>query len=269
MFFPYKITLDDVDDLLKLYTPTSSYRNLYDKKNKEIQDRIALKELDSSRINGTLLQSSWFPVKDNEFHVFLSHSHKDIDKLIKFASWLYDRLGIYCFIDSLYWSHIEKIIVDFTKRYPLTNYPIRNREFAKSLYIMLSNALLDEMNACEAVLFIDSPNSKTVINGKEVTFSPWINEEINFANKLKHRIPVRIYEYLKANGVVRETILFAEGVENRHIQDSIPIYYQVDLSKFQYITSGNLRSWNQQGLRNTSELNQMHQKYFKIRLSNL
>lgn len=242
MFFPYKITLDDVDDLLRYYTPTSNYRNLYDKKNKEIEERLVIRELDRSQINGTMLQNTWFHVEDNEFHMFLSHSHKDIDKLIKFASWLYDKLGIYCFIDSLYWDNIEKIIETYTKSFPLFQYPKRNREFAKSLYIMLSNALLDEMNACEAVLFIESPNSKTVINGKEVTFSPWINEEINFANKLKHRIPARIYEYLKANGVVRETILFTESVENRHIEDSIPIYYQVDLSKFQYITSGNLRS---------------------------
>lgn len=269
MFFPYKITLADVDSLLTNYTPSSNYRYLYNKKNKEIRDRLILRELDKSRINGTLLQNTWFPVIDNEFHVFLSHSHKDIDKLILFASWLYDKLGIYCFIDSLYWNNIEKIILEFTSIYPLKDYPIRNHEFAKNLYIMLSNALLDEMNACEAILFIDSPNSKTTINGKAVTFSSWINEEINFANKLKHRIPARIYEYLKANGVVRETILFTEGVESRHIEDSISIYYQVDLSKFQYITAANLRAWNYQSLRSTSVLNQMHQKYLKIKMSNL
>lgn len=269
MFFPYKITLTDVDSLLTNYTPSANYTNLYNKKNKEIQNLLVLRELENSRINGTLLQNTWFPVKDNEFHVFLSHSHKDINKLVKFASWLYDKLGIYCFIDSLFWDNIEKIILEFTNLYPLKDYPITNREFAKNLYIMLSNALLDEMNACEAVLFIDSLNSKVEVNGKEVTFSPWINEEINFANKLKHRIPTRIYEYLKANGVVRETIMFTESVESHHIEDSIPIYYQVDLSKFQYITSGNLRSWYSQGLQRTSVLNQMHQKYLKFRLSNL
>lgn len=54
--------------------------------------------LGNGKIDGTKMQSNWFPTIKAD--IFLSHSHKDLDLAITLAGWLKDIFGLNTFIDS-------------------------------------------------------------------------------------------------------------------------------------------------------------------------
>ena len=53
-------------------------------------------------INGTKIQTEWFP--PIEADIFISHSHKDIDVASALAGWIHETFGLNCFIDSHVWA---------------------------------------------------------------------------------------------------------------------------------------------------------------------
>ena len=78
------------------YSPCPSYegkynryveigRKLFDKTNSMIRTDIESFVLQNGRIVGTSLMQNWFPLVKAD--VFLSHSHKDIEKVKGLAGW--------------------------------------------------------------------------------------------------------------------------------------------------------------------------------------
>lgn len=60
---------------------------------------------DNGEIKGTALKEHWFKV--NTADIFISHSHRDINKVRAFAGWLYHNFGLEAFIDSCTWGYAD------------------------------------------------------------------------------------------------------------------------------------------------------------------
>ena len=153
-------------------------------------------------INGTKLRENWFPV--NRTDIFISHSHKDIDKVTAFAGWLEQEFGLTSFIDSCAWGYCDKLLNDIDKRYCFNRhketYDYKLRNYTTShVHMMLSTALIDMMNQSECVIFFDTPESINMrdeldlIQNKKTqrTTSPWILFELTMISKLKRIKPQR------------------------------------------------------------------------------
>lgn len=92
------------------YSPSGAFYNgvinhFYTKGNelfaaheKEVQDCLSDYISEDGVINGTDLKEHWFSISKKD--IFISHSHKDINKVKAFAGWLYDCSGLEAFIDS-------------------------------------------------------------------------------------------------------------------------------------------------------------------------
>ena len=225
---------------------------------KEYSKKIVSKQA----INGTDLQELWFPVDEiGKFDVFISHSHKDIEKLVvPFASWLYSHLGLRCFIDSQFWQYADDLLNILDKQYAWQeesrtyNYKIRNFT-TSNIHIMLSMALMKMMNKTETVIFIDSDNSvKYKKEDGETTPSPWIYEEVNFAKSLESKLPDRWLQYLKPElekGLIYEERRFSDRRRPN-------IYYKIDISNFFRLNSGFLKQLSQNGKRGDNAMDAMH-----------
>lgn len=258
MFLPYKISSDSIRNLTGIGTSCEDFMSEYNKKNQEIKD-YSKEIVNKQAINGTDLQELWFPVDEiGEFDVFISHSHKDIEKLVvPFASWLYSHLGLRCFIDSQYWQYADDLLNIIDKQYAWQeesrtyNYYIRNFT-TSNIHIMLSMALMKMMNKTETVIFIDSDNSVTYKKEDgQVTPSPWIYEEINFAKNLEIKLPERWLKKIKPEA---EHVLLSEQREFSNLQEP-NIYYCIDTSNFYELTGTFL---NRIHKRNDAAMDEFH-----------
>lgn len=118
MYKGFYINLDEISELINLASNNDvlSSQNQIIKKSNDIfkldSEKIInhINNLSSNILDGENLLKSWFPLfKKEKFHIFLSHSHKDIDLVSKFAGWLYDNLNLKCFIDSAIWQNAKEI----------------------------------------------------------------------------------------------------------------------------------------------------------------
>lgn len=171
-------------------------KNLYQEVDYYSQD---FKNMISGNINGSELQELCFPVNRiaSNFDIFISHSHKDFDDVVLFSGWLKLTYNINCFIDACYWQYANKLLRK------INDIHSKNREIngityfdyskcndnASHVYAMLSMAILEMMDSVSYVFFIESDNSLLSSNGGSlITHSPWIYEEINYANHLKPKM---------------------------------------------------------------------------------
>lgn len=143
------------------------------------------------RLDGNLIQKKWFPPQDVD--VFLSHSHKDLDKAVKIKKIL-EHFGLKVFVDSAVWGFAEDLLRDideiYTKEKNRTySYEKRNQTTA-AVYLMLSTALTQVMDNSEAVFFLNTHNStlkKPSDNNssRALIASPWIYHEIMMTKLLR------------------------------------------------------------------------------------
>jgi len=175
---------------------------LYDKHEKNVQECLSAYISSDGRINGTELRENWFSIEESD--VFISHSHKDINKVKAFAGWLYEEFGLTSFIDSCAWGYCDKLLNIIDKRYCYNkdkrtyDYDLRNYT-TSHVHMMLSTALVETMNRSECVIFFNTPNSicmsdeLSYIRNKEVskTTSPWILYELTMISRLNRTKPDR------------------------------------------------------------------------------
>lgn len=259
MFLPYKISSVDINKLVYGKELNSFFLRDQQKIHQIIRESVDKNQIVDTLINGSRLQETWFPVDDPmmNFDVFISHSHKDIDKYVKpFASWLYDHLGLRCFIDSEFWLFADDLLrilddiyaLDSTRK--IYNYRIRNYT-TSHIHAMLSMALLKMMAKTECVLFVDSDNSIKYTAGQADTPSPWIYEEICFANNLEIKIPDRLKkEYVHIN----------EEEQRSFSSRDLNIHYKVDIDRFYNITQDLLNVIKSKKLKNHFALDFLHKK---------
>lgn len=213
-----------------------------------LKANINLDTIKQSLIKGTRLQEEWFPSEfyDSQFRVFISHSHQDVDTVKNLAGFLKKHYGIRSFIDSLYWGYVndlQKSLDDYYASYMNEGkkyYEYDKRNFlTANVYIMLSMALMKMMDACECLIFVDSDNSLTYVKGAKETPSPWIYEEMGFANRLRVNVPERYKEKIKVTlNESRERSSYCYMMFSQTGQREANFSYEIDMRHFKELERG-------------------------------
>lgn len=84
-------------------------QSIYSNFEKNSKDCLKKFIFDNGHIDGSSLKNHWFHV-GKKVDVFLSHSHKDINKVQAFAGWLNLNFGLTCFIDSCVWGYCDDLL---------------------------------------------------------------------------------------------------------------------------------------------------------------
>lgn len=265
MFLPYKIKSNEILHLVKGNLINRSFLKEYSELKEMVENNVDEQQIKADLIKGITVQEQWFPVdKVPPFDVFISHSHKDVEKQIKpLASWLYSNLGLRCFIDSLFWQYADRLQNMMDKCYAQRtngNYDYNLRNYTTShVHTMLSMALMKMMSKTECVLFVDSDNSIIYQKGQSQTPSPWIYAEIGFAQNLQMIIPDRYLQRLvpiSESGGRIQMRTFSEKHE-------MNIMYDVDLSHFYEISADTLFFAKRNGDFGYKALDYLHEKALK------
>ena len=181
-------------------------------------------------INGSELRENWFSTEQTD--VFLSHSHKDINKVKAFAGWLYETFGLTSFIDSCAWGYCDELLNRIDKKYCYNKnkgtYDYNLRNYTTShVHMMLSTAITETLSRSECAIFFNTPNSimlkdeLSLIEKKNTkkTTSPWILYELTMISRLKRIHPHRTEAYIAHKGATKRAM-----PSNIHCP---PIYYDV------------------------------------------
>lgn len=154
---------------------------------------------ETNTIDAAGLKKLWFPSGDSANHVFISHSHKDIDMARKLAAWLKEKFNITSFIDYDVWGYAQDLIREINDLY--SSIPNNMYDYDKANYVcshihmMLSSALTDMIYKCEALFFLNTQNS---LKDHDRTTSPWIMHEL-LTTKVIER-----YQCIKRKSIARE-----------------------------------------------------------------
>ena len=88
---------------------------IYNKHKIEVQKCLSEYISEDGNINGTSLKEDWFSISKKD--VFISHSHKDINKVKAFTGWLHNVFGLNVFIDSCSWGYCDDLLNKIDKKY--------------------------------------------------------------------------------------------------------------------------------------------------------
>lgn len=251
------------------YSPSDSFYNtsinqyltvgneIYAEHQKEVQECLSKYISEDGIINGTNLKEDWFSITKKD--VFISHSHKDINKVKAFAGWLHNAFGIEAFIDSCSWGYCDELLNRIDKKYcyktktQTYDYGLRNYT-TSHVHMMLSTALSEMMDSTECIIFFNTPssinmsNELNAIKKKEKTISPWIYHELMMTTLLRSNPPKR-------------SKIITEQFSLRHDERASSLEIEYDVSKvlrlMPQLSDRNLELWNTQWV-DTSKENDTH-----------
>ena len=174
--------------------------------------------------------------QDEEFDIFISHSHADVKYANKLADYIFKKFGLKCFIDSNYWlNSVEDLQKPFDKKYKDSDCKLQYSDILAStahVHAMLSTALMNVIDKSECVIFLNTENSidysYSIINNN--TNSPWIYTELIISKLIRKK---KHSDY-RPNG-------YLQKYEN--LNESLQILYRVDLEDFIDITQEELLKW--------------------------
>lgn len=206
--------------------------------------RTSKKVIDDSLLKNNIwdgdgVREMHFPLQLGVRHIFISHSHDDIEEVKKFAYAIEQVFGVSCFIDSMVWENMTNVIKAFDNVYSLStdgkSYSYKKCNYSSAhVHTMLATALLEMINDCECFLFIGSKNSTLKLNyfrdHSDATLSPWIYEENTFVKYIKPIIP----EWLLRK---RERRYFSGGIGRINEDRKLNIAYKLDMSTFHPISA--------------------------------
>lgn len=216
--------------------------DLYKRQARTISDSIDKYYIDNQKkiLDGTHIMEEWFPQVKS--HIFISHSHTDIDAIYELVGYLYAEYNIKAFVDAAVWGYADKLLqkIDDDHCYQNStgtyNYPKRNIT-TSNVYLMLLNSLHSMIDNTECVFFIDTPNSVKSIPDQfdGATYSPWIFSELNIVEKIRIKKPFRPYE-LKFER--RDTAF-------EPVQESVQVIYDIEkqLSNLEPLSFNDLSRW--------------------------
>lgn len=142
-------------------------------------------------INGSVLENEYFPKIKAD--VFISYSHNDEELARKLTEAL-QRFGVNVFLDSQVWGSADALLKQldewFCKKKDSNSYDYDKRNYSTSLvHALLSMALFKAIDQARVAIFINTENSlpgmdlleentDNDIYNNDVTYSPWIYEEL-------------------------------------------------------------------------------------------
>jgi len=235
MFRGFNLTIDD-SDFSEFYLEGERIHL----KNKTIVKEGLDRFLDDDGdLSASKIVGEWFP--SIKADIFLSHSHKDEDMIIALAGWLNCKFQINSFIDSCVWGYSENLLKSIDNSYcrqpgkKTFYYDKRNRSTAH-VYIMLSTALSKMIDDCEAVFFVNTPNSissSDYISGADETLSPWIYSEIAMTRLVRKK---SLSEYRGGVSLEEQTLILKS-------RGDLNVKYDVDLDHLIDLSCDDLNNW--------------------------
>ena len=214
---------------------------------KEFDYQLARIKDDSVTLyDGNKIQENWFS-EFRDFDIFISHAHNDGCLATCFAGWLYENLGLKSFIDSHLWNGCDKLLDAMNGDESTYN---EVNMVASHVYMMLNTALMQMIDNCECIFFLNTPNSMSIDDG---THSPWIFSEIGMANMLRVKIPTRFQ-----NGIVA-----CEGTRPLFecISKETRVKYKLNLEKFEIVNTTCLKEWANSGSIGDEAIDWLYKKY--------
>lgn len=186
MFAGFNVAIDS-EEKFSRYRESGS--EIYSKHKKVISDSLENYINPDGTLNEKDIENDWFPKVGA--HVFLSHSHNDLQLVISFAGWLYEKFKIEAFIDSLIWEDSDTLLKKIDNRYCVStrdsngaiktyDYKLRNKS-TSNVHMILYTALMKMIDQTECLMFINTPSSvkwATMISEELETESPWIYGEL-------------------------------------------------------------------------------------------
>ena len=222
----YKVAMEVVGEVLNT-SPITTTQPL--ERPRGLQNELrCLVQGERGIIDGDRLRNFVFPT-DN-YDVFISHSHDDLEIAKQFAAWLKEKYRSSVFLDSFVWNSADGLLREIDNLYcrqrnGLYNYHRRNYSTAH-IHTMLSMSIMEIIKHSKAGVFIDSPHSIDLRNlsnsNRAKTLSPWIYQEIMF---------MRLFADKKSS-----TCMFSR----ENLNESFQIAHSVDLSDFDILTVNGL-----------------------------
>lgn len=220
---------DNFNDSFKKYLQIGEKD--FDEYKLEISETIKEFSNKDGSIDGNKMQSAWFPQIDAD--IFLSHSHADEDLVIAFAGWLKHFFDLKVFVDSCIWGYskvLQNIIDEKYNKIADGKYHYDKVLYASShVHMMLNTALMQMIDNCECIIFLNTPNS---VKPKEVVskvVSPWIYSEIGMTKLIKRK---KIDEH-RFKKLFEETKTFSQ----------FEIEYNLDTDHLTQLTTTDLINW--------------------------
>lgn len=180
---------------------------------------------ESGIIDGERLRNFVFPT-DN-YDVFISHSHDDLEKAKQFAAWLEEKYNYRVFLDSFVWNSADGLLREIDNLYckqrnGLYNYHRRNYSTAH-IHTMLSMSIMEIIKRSKVGILIDSHHSINLVrlrnSNQAKTLSPWIYQEIMFMRQFAtNRSSTRMFS-------------------SENLNEDLQIAHSVDLSGFTTLTA--------------------------------
>lgn len=206
---------------------------VFENNRKEVKKTLNIFINEDGSIDGDRMQSYWFPKINAD--IFLSHSHKDDKLIISLAGWLKDAFNLNVFIDSCIWGYsndLQKIIDDRYNKIGDNLYRHQKVLYASShINMMLNSALMQMIDNCECIIFVNTPNS---VRPKEVVdkiVSPWIYSELCMTKLIKKK---SIEEYR-----------IQELYESTQVFSDLSIEYNLDTEHLILINIDDLNNWQE------------------------
>lgn len=178
-------------------------KSLYMQYEAAVHKSLAMYMAPDGLLDAARIEEDWFPQEDFSFDVFLSHSHKDENRMIALAGYLYKELDLKCFIDSQLWGYSEKLQPQIDKaccrhddKNNTWNYDDRNVS-TSYVHNMLMVALTKMMDSTECFFFAKTTSS-TIKDQASQTLSPYIYTELSVSKMLrpqpKRQERIKLYE---------------------------------------------------------------------------
>ena len=191
-------------------------------------------------LDGSALQNYAFPTgKDGTYHVFISHSHDDLEVALLLATYFKRYFDLNVFLDSYAWKSADGLLLKIDNEFCKQDkgyYNYHRRNFSTAhIHAMLSMAIMDIINKTECCIFIESNHSiklSALSNANSAkTLSPWIYEEYAMMKTLpRHRMNNSLQSICKAEGIT----------ESRDLK----MAYNADFAEFMELNCDDLLSLN-------------------------
>ena len=245
MFKGYKLEIKE-NEILNFRKYVQKAESLYANFEKVTAQNLVNYKMETSLpINGDSVESQWFPKR--KFHVFLSHSSKDSEVAYALAYMLKQTLDIDVFVDSLVWGQRDDLIKRLYEsnkdkhrdnvrhiENEKTQIPQKELDFYSDIIAhvdsMLNKSLIQVMDECECLLFLNTPNSISASEVCKETLSPWIYTELEASKRLRIKIPFHHKIHKAFSQESSENALVIEDSQQFEMTHSVGIEHLKDLS---------------------------------------
>lgn len=238
----------NIENKLEFTHYHSTGLEVYKKLKESVQPRLKEYILPEGTLDGNKIMNDWFP--EVKSHIFLSHSHKDLENAVYIAGILYSKFKILTFVDSTVWGYCNELLKLIDDKYCKSasgeTYDYNSRNYSTShVHLMLSSSLNKMIDNSEAIFFLNSSNSISTKAVTEKTNSPWIFSEINTSRIIRKRTPVRLKKLTKS---FSDTVILSESERSE-----LRIEYELELSHFTVLSLFHFNNWIKSNCHNAED----------------